>query len=350
MTAVAVDSLREAVRLHLAPLGPRQRALVAEGRADRDAVAAWQAVTQAQVDDELARAASAGATIVTRGDPRWPPLLGEMPDAPHALWVRGTLPPIEPLAIAGVGPRRPSPYGLSLACTLAEDLARLGAVVVSGGAKGVDAAAHRAALAAGGATVAVLGCGVDVTYPPQHGPLYADIARGGAVVSELPCRTPPLPGHFPVRNRILAGWSRAVLVVEATFKSGSLITARLGIEMNRDVFAVPGPVTSRLSEGTNELLGRGAHLLRGVMDVLAQLRPDERARLHPLTGAAGTAGAPDDAVLAALRPGEARAVDELAAATGLPAGELLSRLVTHEAAGRVAALHGGLWMRTGRGR
>ena len=340
------DELRAAVRLHLAPIGPRQRALVASGAfAEPAARAAWEAVTEREVDDEMARASAIGATIVVRGDPRWPPLLSEIPDAPHALWVRGELPDPERLPFAVVGPRRPSAYGLAVAASLASDLAARGALVVSGGARGVDAAAHRAALHAGGPTVAVLGCGVDVTYPPQHGPLYADIAERGAVVSELPCGSAPLPQHFPVRNRILAGWARAVLVVEATFKSGSLITARLALDMNRDVLAVPGPITSRLSEGTNELLARGARVLRGIPDVLAELRPDEQLLLAE-PGASQEPADPADEVLAALPPGEARGVDEMAAATGLGAGALLARLITLEAAGHVAALHGGLWMRT----
>lgn len=344
-------ALRGALRLHLAPLSPRQRALLREaGAADAESRAALASVSEARVDGEIALCRKLGVRLVLPGDPLWPPLLSEIPDPPAILWVRGELPDPAILPLAIVGPRRATPYGLALAERFASELAALGAVIVSGGARGVDAAAHRAALDAGAPTVAVLGCGVDVTYPPRHGALYAEIAARGAVVSEMPCGTPPLPHHFPVRNRILAGWSRAVLVVEATLQSGSRITARLANELGRDVLAAPGPVTSPLSEGTNELIACGARLLRGVEDVRAVLRPDEQPLLRARArggGDASVAGADGDPVLAALPLGDARPFDDLAQATRLPIGALLARLAVLDSQGLVECLEGGLWRRRG---
>lgn len=292
----------------------------------------------AAVAAELERAASRDIAVLTREHPAWPPLLREIPDGPWALWVRGALPDPARPTLALVGPRRPSPYGLTVTRELASGLARAGVVLVSGGARGVDGQAHRSALDAGAPTVAVLGCGVDVAYPPEHRGLFERIGTSGAVVSEHPCGAEPRPHHFPVRNRILAGWTRAVLVTEASLQSGSLITARLALEDGRDVLAVPGPITSPLSEGTNALIADGARLVQGLADVLDELGIcTEQAR----TRAAG----PEDPVLAVLPRGEAIGLDDLAGTAGLEAGELLARLTGLEARGLVMGLPGGLWLR-----
>jgi DNA processing protein len=347
--------LRRALRLHLAELTPRQRSLLArEDDAGVEARGRLAAIGERDVDAELAACERSGIRLVTGDDPAWPPLLREMEDPPLLLWMRGTLPDPRLVAMAVVGPRVPSAYGLAMASRIATGIAELGIVVVSGGARGVDAAAHRSALAVGRPTVAVLGCGLDVTYPPEHGELFGAIARGGAVVSEMRLGTPPLPHHFPIRNRLLAGWARSVLVIEASEKSGSLITARLALELNRDVAVVPGPVTSRLSHGTNELLARAsARVLRDATDAVVELRDDERAMLAPDPASAGAAGVPGagragptgDVLLDALREGEGFSVDELCAATGLGVPALLAGLAAHEDAGRATRLVGGLWMR-----
>jgi DNA processing protein len=210
-------------------------------------------------------------------------------------------------------------------------------VIVSGGARGVDGAAHAAALVARRPTVAVLGCGVDVPYPREHRPLYDRIEEDGAVVSEHPCGTQPRPHHFPIRNRILAGWSRAVLIPEGSVESGSLITARLALEAGREVLAVPGPITSRLSEGPNALIAEGARLVRGPADVLAELG----------LAAEPAPAAPADPVLALLPPGEALDLDALVERSGRPASELLALLGGLEARGQAFGLPGGRWLRAG---
>ena len=224
---------------------------------------------------------------------------------------------------------------------------------MSGGARGVDAAAHEAALAAGGTTVAVLGCGVDVTYPREHAGLFDRIAAAGAVVSELPLGTSPRRGHFPVRNRILAGWCRLVILTEATERSGTLGTARRAVESGRDVLAVPGPVTSAESCGTNELIASGARLTRTVEDVLAELPPEERAALSPAAAPPGpprgpvddpASGAPGD-VLSRLRADRVTTLEDLAVADGRSAGALLAELVTLESAGLIRVVGPGWVLR-----
>ncbi len=349
MAADTNDELLAGLRLHLAPLTPRQRARWSAGVVDPAVRAALASIRDADVHAELERARRCGARLVPRSDPHFPPLLREIPDPPHVLWVRGSMPRPDRLPVAIVGPRRPSPYGIAVARRIARDVVALGGVIVSGGARGVDAEAHLAALEAGVPTVAVLGCGVDVTYPRAHRGLFERIIASGAIVSELPCRSPPLKGHFPVRNRLLAGWARLTLVIEATMRSGSLITARLANDQGRDVLAVPGPVTSPTSEGTNDLIHHGAAVLRGVADIVAQLRDDEvealGIRVPSAEPAKAGTGAPPDPVLDALPPGDPLDLDGLAESTGLAPGPLLARLTMLESVGAVEALAGGLWLR-----
>ncbi|MGB9825354.1 MAG: DNA-processing protein DprA, partial [Desulfofundulus sp.] len=187
------------------------------------------------------------------------------------LFVRGTLPQPGGQFVAIVGSRRATPYGVTVAENLGGELALAGVTVVSGMARGIDSAAHRGALAAGGRTVAVLGCGVDVVYPRENKRLMEGIIEAGAVISEFPPGSPPEAWHFPVRNRIISGLSRATVVVEAAGKSGALITADLALDQGRDVMAVPGPVTSRQSRGSNQLIKQGARLVESAEDVLEEL-------------------------------------------------------------------------------
>ncbi len=290
-----------------------------------------------------------GARVVTAADAEYPALLREIPRPPARLWVRGLSLASAP-AVSVVGARRASRAGLAAAAHLASGLARAGVTVVSGFARGIDAAAHRGALEAGGTTVAVFGCGLDVCYPPEHAGLLGELVQGGTAISEFDPGERPLPYYFPVRNRIIAGLSRLVLVVEAAEKSGSLITARYAADFGRDVAAVPGPILNEGCAGSNALLKDGAILVRHVDDVLQEL--EEPALLRPATrtGLKGILPPPDldaDAVvvLAALDTSEARDTDAILDATGLTAARLSSALVRLELEGLATALPGALFIR-----
>jgi DNA processing protein len=252
--------------------------------------------------------------------------------------------------VAIVGARRASRAGLAAARHIAAGLARAGVAVVSGLARGIDAAAHRGALEAGGTTVAVFGCGLDICYPPEHEGLLAELVSNGTALSEFDPGERPLPYFFPIRNRIIAGLSRLVLVVEAAQKSGSLITARYAADTGRDVAAVPGPILTEGCAGSNALLKDGAILVRDVDDVLAEL--SEPALIRPATkiGLKAPAPPPDlepdaAALLLALDESEARDTDALLLATGLSASRLSSALVHLELEGLATALPGALFLR-----
>ncbi len=293
---------------------------------------------------------AAGARVVAICDEEYPELLRESPDPPPVLFARGRPLGAAPV-VALVGSRKATRAGLEAARIVAAGLARAGVVVVSGFAHGIDAAAHAAALEEGGETWGVLGCGVDVPYPAAHDRLRARILDGGALLSELPPGTPPEAWHFPVRNRIIAGCARVVVVVEAAPKSGSLITARCAAEAGRDVAAVPGPVIGEQTAGSNALLKDGAILVRDAADVLRELPDEDLRRLRPggLPDAGGAPQAPDDPdaarVLLALDVAEPRDADTLSAATGLPAARLSAALVLLELEGLAEALPGALFAR-----
>jgi len=212
-------------------------------------------------------------TTIGISDPEYPVSLRNIADAPALLYVDGQLEPVDAQAVAIVGSRRATPYGIRIARMLAGELSRLGFTIVSGMARGIDRVAHEIALATGGRTLAVLGCGLDVVYPPDHAQLRAQIVDAGAVITEFPLGSPPLAAHFPRRNRILSGLSMGVVVVEAAEGSGSLITAKLAAEQGREVFAVPGPIDIPTSRGTHGLLKLGAKLTETVDDILEELLP-----------------------------------------------------------------------------
>jgi DNA processing protein len=225
-----------------------------------------------------------GADVLVLDDGTYPALLRETPDPPVTLYVRGQWAEcLEAPCVAVVGSRRCSSYGQNVALMLGRELASRGVTIISGLARGIDAAAHRGALEAGGRTVGVLGTGIDEVYPRDHRKLADEIlARGGALVTQFPLGTPPAPENFPYRNRIISGLSLGVVVVEASELSGSLITARLALEQGREVFAVPGNVTSRNSFGTNYLIkSAGAKLVQQWQDVATELPADVAARLLP---------------------------------------------------------------------
>ncbi|HKE03134.1 MAG TPA: DNA-processing protein DprA [Blastocatellia bacterium] len=226
---------------------------------------------------EIERLEQLGADVITLEDEDYPPLLREIYDPPIALYIRGDLKKVSARpCLAVVGSRRCSTYGINAAQSLSRDLAQNGLTIVSGLARGIDAAAHRGALETGGLTIAVVGTGLEMTYPKEHKKLEEEIAASGAVVSEFPLGTPPLPQNFPYRNRVLSGLCFGVLIVEAAEHSGSLITARLANEQGREVFAVPGNITSQTSFGTNFLIKDGAKLVQHWRDVAEELPRDVR--------------------------------------------------------------------------
>jgi DNA processing protein len=292
----------------------------------------------------LQRAVAHGLAPLVWSDPSYPVALTTIIDPPPVLWVRGSVAALNLPSVAIVGARAASEYGQSVAARLARDLAGAGIVVVSGMARGIDSAAHRGTIAASGTTVAVLGSGADVVYPPEHGELAVEIARRGAVVSELVPGTPPLPRFFPQRNRIISGLCRAVVVIEAGEKSGSLITARAALEQGREVLAVPGNVLTGRNRGGHALLRDGAKIVESADDILEELG------MAPLGAACSSASrsAGDravDPVLASLTPGEPSDLDAIAERTGLAPTRLLPRLFELELQGVVARAGGGRFVR-----
>lgn len=283
------------------------------------------------------------------GDPAYPPLLLQTADPPLLLYVQGALGHLSKPGVAMVGSRRASPQGLANAKAFAQALSEQGWVIFSGLAQGIDAAAHEGALAGAAGTVAVVGTGLDRVYPASHRALAHRIAAQGALVSEFAPGTPPLPEHFPMRNRLIAGMSLGTVVVEAALQSGSLITARLASEAGREVFAVPGSIHSPQSKGCHWLLKQGAKLVESAQDILEELLPGQPRsqlllpELDP--------GAPESAphpVLEALGH-DPVTLDALIARTGLPGHELSAQLMTLELDGQVARLPGGLYQRVHRG-
>jgi DNA processing protein len=301
------------------------------------------------VEAQIALCREHGLAILTESHPGYPRVLREIHDPPGVLFVRGRIEPQDALAIAIVGTRHATPYGLQQAERLAGSLARAGLTIVSGLARGIDAAAHRGALAAGGRTLAILGSGVLNIYPPEHAGLADELAARGALVAELPPRGEPLPGTFPQRNRIISGLSLGVIVVEAGQQSGALITARLAMEQGREVFAVPGRVDSRTSHGCHRLIRDGAKLVETADDVLEELGPlveaapraDGQVTHHP---AELLLNELEQQVLAAVTS-EATAIDGLVAATGLPVPQVLATLSVLEMRHLIRRLSGSTVMR-----
>jgi len=228
-----------------------------------------------RVEKEFRSAQKIGARFVTWEDEEYPPNLKNIYDPPPLLYALGSLLPQDQMAVAVVGSRNPTTYGRAAAERISMGLSRRGITVVSGLARGVDSCAHQGALSAGGRTIGVLGCGIDIIYPPENRELFQRVAAQGAVLSEFPLTTPPDSDHFPIRNRIISGLSLGVAVVEATLRSGSLITARLALDQNRDVYAVPGNVDSARSEGTNRLIKEGAKLVTRADDILEEILPPQ---------------------------------------------------------------------------
>lgn len=282
------------------------------------------------VDEQLEIARANNVQILLDSHADYPPLLKEIHDPPGVLFVRGTLLPGDRLAVAIVGTRHASRYGLKQAATIAASLARSGITVVSGMARGIDSAVHRATLEAGGRTIAVLASGVLAPYPPENVGLADEIAAQGCLVSEAAPTMPPISGMFPQRNRIISGLTLGTIVVEAADRSGALITARHAWEQNREVFAVPGPIDSRLSQGPHRLIRDGAKLVSSIDDVLEELGPlaHESRRDDGTTirvPAEVTLNEIEQKVLQAIEP-KGSLIDDVTQSSGLPVHRVLSTL------------------------
>lgn len=278
---------------------------------------------------------------VTLADEHYPPLLREIIDPPLALHVRGNASLLSTLSVAIVGSRRATPYGINAAQQLARQLGSSGVTVVSGLARGIDAAAHQAALDVDAPTIGVLGTGIDVVYPREHRRLYKRMIESGAIVSELAPGTPPRRENFPVRNRIISGLTKGTVIVEATSRSGSLITARMAAEQGREVFAVPGSIFSDKSEGTHRLIQYGAKLVHDADDVFDELGVDFRAAKARAEEPEG----PMAEVLAVLSREEGSHVDLVAARLKRNSANVAEALLQLELGGWIRALPGARYVR-----
>jgi len=307
-------------QLQQAGLSPSMAARVVDGLRDE----AW-------AEQELKRAGRSGITVLTWPDAAYPSVLRTIPDPPAVLYLRGALAEPDAIAVAFVGSRYASLYGLQSAQRLAAAAAEQGITVVSGLARGIDAAAHEGALKAGGRTIAVLGSGLSNLYPPEHEPLAERIAQAGAVVSEYPLQTEPFPSNFPRRNRLISGLSLGVVVVEAAARSGALITADCALEQGRDVFAVPGPMTSRTSQGTHGLLKQGARLVTSVEDLLEELHLTSRPVLATMSPQRqvlpGPISASQQRLLACLSQRQPEPLEAVIARSGLSRADVMVALL-----------------------
>ena len=309
--------------------------------------AALLSEARAQAAKLMEDAAAGGIEPVRYDDERYPPLLRGIADPPPVLWVSGISRILSRPAVAIVGSRAATPYAIEVAERLGGELASRNVLVVSGMARGADGAAHRGCLAAGGLTVAVLGCGPDVIYPPEHGRLALSICKSGALVSELGPGAPPLPEHFPQRNRLISGISLGVVVVEASEKSGSLITARCALEQGRDVMAVPGSVLGGRNRGSHALLKDGAKVVETADDILEELGWPA-LREGPKSPKISGKLLQIDELLQKLTPGESYDLDQMSATVGLAGPKLLPRLTEWEMQGLIVRVAGGRYVLAGR--
>ncbi len=308
--------------------------------------------------DQQQKLEQAGSLLVAMTDPQYPQSLLTIFDPPPVLFVRGRVELLSSLMIGVVGTRRPTAYGTAVATRLSADLAGAGLTVASGMARGIDTAAHRAVLEAGGDTVAVFGCGVDQIYPSENRKLAEQIANKGLTISEFPMGTPAYPQNFPVRNRVISGMSAGVIVVEGGEYSGSSITAKLAAEQGREVFAVPGNVTSKMSWGPNLLIKQGAKLVQEWNDVVTELKAEDRRRLadrcrkqlnlkeaesfEPAPASLSSVGR---TVLGALRTDQPVGLDQLVETLDVDSSEIIATLFELELAGLVRQVPGKNFLR-----
>jgi DNA processing protein len=312
------------------------------------------------IEKEMDCARQAGVRIVTLQDPLYPPRLACIYDNPAYLYVKGNLKD-DDINIAFVGSRTASAHGLYTTERLCRELALRGVTIVSGMARGIDSAAHRGALAGRGRTIAVLGCGLDIVYPPENEKLFNDIAANGAVISEFPFSAPPNASNFPARNRIISGLSLGVVVVEAGEKSGSLITARIALEQGREVFAVPGSIDVSGSRGTNKLIKQGAKLIENIDDILEEVLPQAGrtpASVKTQASRAGSDVSPakretvpettwteNEKILWQALSQKPVHIDHIITSTGLTAAEVLGSLLSLELKGVIEQKPGKIYVR-----
>lgn len=329
-----------------APHSSLEQVLEATGiRSDTAHGLAVAANARASAVAAIDTASALGFTAVPLGDLRYPALLGCIQDPPPVLWMRGDPAATSGPAVAIIGSRAATPYALQVGRRLAAELAERSIVVVSGLARGVDSAGHQGCLDAGGTTVAVIGSGLDNIYPPEHAALAGRIAGKGLVISELAPGAPPLAEHFPLRNRIISGISLAVVVVEASEKSGSLITAGCALRQGRDVMAVPGSVLSGRNRGSHALLKDGAKVVECADDILEDMGWSPSSSPREAPHAASTGLLSRDPLLSKMDVGEIYRLDDLVAATGTAASKLLPRLMELELLGYIEAPGGGRFVR-----
>jgi DNA processing protein len=319
------------------------------GEDTAEAIARWEATVD--LAGELRRIAEYGCRVLVSADEEYPPLLREIYDPPIVLYVKGALTPRDRNAVALVGSRQTTAYGQETARRLAYQLAYVGVTVVSGGARGIDTAAHQGALAAKGRTVAVLGTGINLVFPPENAELFERIAAAGAVLTQFPFHRPADKQSFPIRNRIVAGLTLGTVVVEADLQSGALITAKFAADYGRQVFAVPGRIDSPRSRGCHDLIKNGAKLCEGADDILGEFeylfpasnRPPSPAETGLLP--ALELSDREQAVLATLATGTETAVDEVIRRSGLPASAVNVALLGLEMKKLVRQLPGKLFVR-----
>ncbi len=312
----------------------------------KTALAVKSFADQPYIDKQLKSIEKHRVQMVGFQDPEYPEMLSQIHDPPCILFVQGDISCLKTDCIAIVGTRGPTTYGRIMAEKIAGELARRGITVVSGIARGIDSIAHRGALATGGKTVAVLGCGIDVVYPPENRKLQEEIAQTGALVSEFLMATSPDGTNFPRRNRIISGLSLGVVVVEAGEKSGAIITAEYALDQNREIFAVPGNITAAKSKGTNALIKRGAKLVQTVEDITEELWPKAPALFKPPPAPSALPGLSGEELKVleslSLKP---KHIDKISADIGITTGKALSILLSLELTGLVKQLSGKMFVR-----
>ncbi|MBW1679749.1 MAG: DNA-protecting protein DprA [Deltaproteobacteria bacterium] len=294
------------------------------------------------VKRELGQIEKLGITLLTLNDDLYPRILKAIYDPPPILYIKGELQEKDSLSLAIVGSRSASAYGKDITRRLARSLTQRGFTIVSGLARGIDTAAHKGALKAGGRTLAVLGSGIDVIYPRENNTLAENIAQNGAIISEFPFGTPPEAAHFPSRNRIISGLSLGTVIIEASFRSGSLITARLALEQGREVFAVPGNVDSPWSKGTNRLIKEGAKLIMDPEDIIEEVLPqyERSGRSEDRKPSEPIELTPESQKILDLIEANPVHIDTLIQKSGLPSGQVSSLLLDLELKSLVQQLSG----------
>lgn len=296
----------------------------------------------AAIENELAELRRRGIDVITLWQSAYPALLSSLPDAPLVLFKKGPI-PIPDSILSIVGSRKATYEGLRIAATIAETISSMGITVASGLARGIDGAAHKGAIRQPGGTIAVLGCGIDVCYPAENRRLFEEIAERGAVITEYGLGQKPLPPNFPERNRIIAGLSKGVLVVEAAVKSGSLITARLALEYGREVMALPGRIFDEAYQGANRLIKQGAKLIGGTEDIMDACFPNF-ARPEKASGNSIDLNEQQHYIYGLLGPGRAH-VDELVQQSRMETGKVLAILTELEMKDMITPFPGGFYMR-----